>query len=234
MAVTLSSLAAEVREMAADPDITELPDSKIENILDKRVLRWINRRRPGKAISYFETVAAQQDYDEKPSNAYRVTQVWWMDANFEFFSPSMRYVPSDQDMTLQMSGFNVLDNPALVEAFFKKVDAYKNNFKGHGEENEAGLIRLVPYPASTGDKVYYEYSYPIWSAVKDVSEVFLEGVRFKATELVYDVLAAKRGRVRSGRTFTGGGGANEKELAIKYGKEANREVPVSSAVFSRG
>lgn len=234
MAITLNSLINDVRIMVGSPDDTELPNSVIRSVLNERVLSWINRRRPGKKIDSFVTVADQQDYDEKPSDAYRVIDVWWMDADFEFFSPSMKYIPSDQDISLQMTGFNVLDNPALVEAFYKKINAYKNNFQGEGMETDEGLIRLIPYPSNAGDNVYFQYTYPLWSQIIDVADAFIEGVRYEGAAQVLEILAIKRGRVRSGRTFTGGGGANEMAMAKEFRAKANREVPVASAVFARG
>lgn len=231
---TLSELEEEVRELVGDPDTTEVPKNKIKSIISKRSLSWINRRRPDRKITYFETVANQQDYDEKPATAYRVSKVWWMDADFEFFSPSMRYVPPEQDINMQMAGFSVLDNPALATAFFKKISAYRNNFMGSGKETDEGLIRLESYPGNTGDKVYFEYTAPKWSDISDVPDVFIEGVTYHAASMVLDKLFVKRGMIRSGRTFTGGGGVNEERLAEKYLARAEREVPKPSAVFARG
>jgi len=234
MATTVNDLENDVRVLIASPDETEVPKSVIRNILTERALSWINRRRPGRYITSFTTVADTQDYDEKPAGSYRVSKVWWMDADFEFFSPSMRFMPSEQDFNVQMSGFSILDNPALATAFYKKVAAYKNTFKGSGKETDEGKIRLEPVPGATGDNVYFEYTAPRWTKVVDVPEVFLEGVRYIAASMVLDIMFIKRGFVRSGRTFTGGGGANERTMAQDFLAKAEQEVPKPSAFFVRG
>lgn len=231
---TLSDMRDEVRELCADPDTTEISDAKIESILTKRVLKWINRRKPGKAITNLTTVKDQQDYDVKPSNAYRITEVWWMEADFEFFSPSLRYVPNDHDVNFQMAGFSVIDNPSLVTLFYKQVAQYRHSFKGTGEETESGLLRLEPFPAGSGDLVYFEYSYPRFAAIPNITDEFTEGCTYKGAQLVLQKLAIKRGRVTGGRNFRGGGGKNELEMAKEYGDEADSEVPGVLSVFSVG
>lgn len=230
----IGQLEKDVRLLVGEPDTTEMPYGTVRSIIERRALTWLNRRRPGTAITYFETVDDQQDYDEKPAAAYRVTNVWWLDVDFEVFSPQMRYVPSGQDVQFQTAGFNVMDNPSLIEDFYKKVSAYHNNFSGSGFETEAGLIRLEPVPGSSGDRVYFEYTYPRFSAVDEVPEEFMEGLRYYAASLVLDYLFVKRGMIRSGRAFSGGGGENERELAEDFRARAESEVPRAMAVFSRG
>jgi hypothetical protein len=103
-------------------------------------------------------------------------------------------------------------------------------------ETEEGKVRLAPTPGNTGDTVYIEYTYPRWTAatITSISEEYLEGLRYHAASLVLSYLYIKRGRVRSGRTFTGGGGTNERELSKDYLAEAEREIPKASAIFCVG
>jgi len=231
---TLNQLINDVRYLCGGPDSTEVPNEMIRDALKGRTLEWINRRRPAKAFTYFETVANQQDYDAKPANAYRVTNVWWLSADFEHFSPDMRYLPESHDLNYQLAGFSVIDNPSLVEQFYKFVTAYQNNFAGEGYETGEGKIRLAPAPSTTGDDVYFEYTYPRWSSIEDVAAEFIEGCRHQAASVVLDYMFVKRGMVRSGRTFTGGGGVNERDLANDMRDKAAGMVPVASAVFSVG
>ena len=205
---TLQAIIDEVREMVGDPDTTELPDSKISNILSNRTLDWINKRRSGSTIGSFTTVASQQTYDSKPANAYKVTRVWWQEASFEFFSPSMRFVPGEQDLNVVMSGFSVIENPALVTAFLKEIESYRYNFKGRGQEDDNGQIFIAPMPGNTGDTVYFEYDYPRWASIITVADEYLQGIKYFAAAQVLQYLFIKRGRVRGVRSGSFGGGEN--------------------------
>jgi hypothetical protein len=231
---SLTDYTNRVRFMLGSPDTTEIPDATIQNFITNDALTWINRRRPGCAITYLETVANQQDYDSKPASAYRVTKVWWMDADFEWFSPSMQYLPADQDLNFQMAGYSILDNPALVEMFYKQIAAYRGNFKGDAYETEEGKIRLSPTPGATGDKVYFEYSYPRWSDIANVPAEFVEAVCMIAASRSAEHLFVKRGMIRSGRDFSGGGGANENTMSQRFEERAECEVPIAAAFFDIG
>lgn len=230
---SLATLISQVREMCGGPDTTEISDTVISNALTVHGLDWLNARRPGEALSSLTTVEDQQDYNSKPSNAFRVNRVWWMDSDFEWFSPSMKYLPGESDLNFQLAGFSVLNNPALVESFYKAMEAYKGNFKGTGYETEEGKIRLEPVPGEDGDTVYFQYTYPRWSSCADVVAEYVAGLRFKAAEQVLRTMSLKRGMIRSGKNFTGGGGENENRTADLYFERAEAEVPVSYAIIDR-
>ena len=233
---TLLVLTSAVRGMCGDPDTTEMPDATIQGVLAEGALDWMNRRKPGKSIDFgsLVTVADQQDYDVKPSNAYIVTDVWWMQSDFEWFSPSMRFLPDSQDVNFQLAGFSVIDNPALVEAMYKNIETNRQYFQGRGVETEEGKIQLMPTPGSAGDIVPFAYTYPLWAGPTNVPDRWLEGYKAKAAELVLRRLFIKRGRVRSTRTGSGGGGENEQAMADYYLEQAESKVPVPLAVFGRG
>ena len=231
---TLSDMRDEVRRRIGSPDTTEVPNSDIEAVIQIEALDWLNRRLPGRKISSFTTVKDQQDYDEKPANAYLVTAVWWMESDFQFFSPSMKYVAQDQDINEKLAGFDIYKDTALVEAFYKQLETYKHNFKGEGFETDEGKIRLEPVPSSGGDTVYFEYSYPRWSDPTGVPDRLVPGLKKKAAAIILDYLAVRRGRVRGGRNFTGGGGEREANLAGRFHAEADGEVPALTVAIGRG
>lgn len=231
---TLEQVKAAVRMLAGDPDSTTLVNTALERFITEQALEWLNKRRPGKALSSFTTVYGQQDYAVKPSNAYRITDVFWMSGGYDVFSPSLRFLPSSMDMDKSMSGFNTVDNPALVETFYKHVEQYKQNFKGNGWETEQGKIRLEPYPGEDGDTVYFFYTYPIYTTVASVPDHMIEGLKNKAAALVCEYLAIKRGRVRGGRNFSGGGGERETEAAERMHARADEIVPALYNPFGRG
>ena len=234
MSLSLDDLTGYVRRMIGSPDTTELPDATIQGFLTVDVLDWINRRRPGRAITSFETVTDQQDYDEKPANAYKVVSVWWLSSDLEYFSPSMRYEAGSMDVNSNLAGFSLLDNPALVESFYKKISAYQGAFGGEGYETEEGQIRLAPYPGADGDTVYFEYTYPRWSDILNVGAEHLVGCKYKAAALCLEWLMIRRGFIRSGKNFTSGGGANERDLALSYLERAESEIPLLTSMFYRG
>lgn len=234
-AQVLVDMIAAVRRMCGDPDTTELPDATITAVLGgPEVLDWINHRRPSEGISYLITIANQQDYDSKPSGSYHVTDVWWMTADFEWFSPSMEYTPEDHDLNVAMAGFNVLDNPAMVQSFYRAISEYRGSFSGRGYEIGNGKIRLTPCPTSGGDKVYFRYTTPRWTAITSVATEYVTAVEKEAAACCLDMLALKRGMVRSGRSFSGGGGEREKERAKELHEEAEAAVPLLTCPFGRG
>ena len=229
---TLATLRGLVRRMAGRPDIVEYPNDDIDEILQNDALEWLNKRRPGRRIRSFTTVADQQDYDAKPSDAYLVTDVWWMESDFQFFSPSMKYVASDHDINYRLAGFSVLEESAIVEAFHKQLETYKGNFKGEGYEYDDGKIRLEPVPGTTGETVYFECTYPLWSGPTVVPARCLPAYKAKAAEQVLRELAIKRGRVRSTRSGSGGGGENEAKEADRLKKKANAELPGAGLIIA--
>lgn len=231
---TLTQMTTAVRRMAGSPDDTEVPDAVIQSILEDEGLPWLNRRKPGVGKGSFTTVADQQDYDEKPSNAYVVTEVFWLEEDVEFFSPTMKYRADERDVGFRMAGFSSFDDPALVVAFNKNLETYRQHFKGEGYETPEGLIRLAPVPGTGGETVYYLYTYPRWSAPADVTDRYVQGLEYKAAQLLLESLAIRRGRIRGGRNFSGGGGERESEAAEKCRKKAEALAPLAGAVFGRG
>ena len=235
---TLASMVINVRDLCGSPSTTEIPDAIIENHISTFALRWINKRRPGKLLTSFPTVTNQQDYDVIPSNAYAVTDVYWLSGGYEVFAPALRqFLPADEDIGEWLAGYGVIDNPALVEAMYKVINEYVRNFRGEGWMTENRTIRLSPTPGSAGDKVYYFYTASRWTDITSatLATEFQDALEYYAAHSVLrGPMAIKRGFVRGGREFTGGGGTNEKELAVKYLADAGALVPVASFVLSRG
>lgn len=233
--VAQATLESQIRNKVGGPDTTELTALALTQFLTIEALDWINRRRPGEAISSFTTVNAQQDYDEKPANAYRVTEVYWMGGGYDLFSPSVKFLPSSMDLDERVAGFSVIDNPALVEGVLKSIEQYKDNFKGSGWETEHGKIRLEPRPGEDGETVYFVYTYPLWSAVTAVPNNFVEGLRCKAAALCAEYLAARRSQVVSGRDYSGDGGSMMEKMAERLNMQADECVPPRTAsLFARG
>ncbi len=233
---SLSVLQTAVRRLCGDPDVEEISVAAINSFIDTEALEWLNKRKPGEALSSFTTVAGTQDNDAKPANAYRVTKVFWMDSGYDVFSPSLRYFPTYMGVDENLAGFSIVDNPALVEMEFKKMSQYEGNFQGTGIETDEGKIRLEPIPGSTGDTVYFFYTYPRWTVatIADVDAGYVEGLKLEAAALCLEYLAIKRGIVVSGRDFSGGAGRNETVASEKYHERAEGKIPAFSSVFVRG
>jgi hypothetical protein len=225
MSLVVATEAAKVRRMIGSPGTTELPAADLNAFFTDDALDWINSRRPSVAISSFTTVRNQQIYDVKPSNAIFVHRVWWLDASWLTFSPSMQVVPGALDIDDQLGGFSTFDNPALVQAFYKKITHYNDFFRGEGHETSAGVIQLTPRPLYAGDTVYFEYTFNRWSAVTAVVDEFVLGVRKYVASIAMQYLATKRGIVTGGRDWSGGAGVNERARAAELMVEAEAQVP---------
>ena len=223
-----------VRKLCGNPDTTEMSDANIEAYLDDDALDWLNRRRSNITLTSLTTVADQQDYDDKPSDAYAIKDVFWGGSGIEVFSPTLKFIPSSMDMNQQTAGFSVIDNSSLVEIVYKNLEQYKRNFEGGGYETREGKIRLEPAPNTSGDTVYFFYTNPRFDAVTDITSEFLQGFKWKAASLILENLFIDRGIVRGGRDFSGGGGANEGVMAEKYEKRAEAAIPILGSVFSHG
>jgi len=225
MSLVVSDEKNVVRSMCAEPDTTLLPDTTLGRFFTVNALAWINQRRPAEAIGSFETVAEQQDYSEKPATALKVRCVWWMDASWLKFSPTMEIVPGSMDVGHQFAGVNTVDNPDLVVAFYKKLNAYQDYFRGVGEETPEGKIRLKPAPTTSGDTVYFSYTYKRWADIEDVANEYVDAVRNYVAACVMRHLMLKRGEVRGGRNWSGGGGERESQAQEQFMAEAERQVP---------
>ena len=129
MSLVVATEAAKVRRRCGSPDTTELPEADLQAFFTADALDWMNRKRPDRTITSFPTVASQQDYDVKPSGAYRIVRVWWLEAAWLTFSPDMRIIPDELDIDDQLAGLSVFDNPALITAFYKKVDHYRDFYR---------------------------------------------------------------------------------------------------------
>jgi len=163
-----------------------------------------------------------------------VTEVFWMGGGYDLFSPSMRFLPSSMDVDDRIAGFSAVDNPALVQVVYKHVEQYKRNFAGQGWETENGLIRLEPRPGETGDYVYFFYTHPRWAVVTTVPAEYVEGLKKMAAVRCLDFLFIKRGTVRAGKQFVGGGGANEDVVRKRYLEEAESAIPAVANPFHHG
>lgn len=223
-----------VKRLCGYPDTQEITDNQIDAIFSAEALDWLNDRRPKVGLTYLTTVANQQDYDVKPANALRVTEVWWQSQGADVFSPDLSYIPSSMEMTNAFAGFNVFDNPAIATEFYKKMSEYDHSFAGKGWETEEEKIRLEPVPANTGDKVYFEYSYPRLSAITACPNHYKLGVRLYVAACVMQVLAIRRGNVTGGKEFSSGGGEKELEFHKKFLADAEAQVPYLDRAFYRG
>lgn len=218
-----------VRRMCGGPDTTEMPDSVIDAILNVEAVRWIGRRRPAHGITYLVTVAEQQDYDAIPPTAYAVEQVWWTQIDWTSFSPTMLTLPDEMSMGARFAGFSTVDNPAIVEAFFEKMKQFERNFKGQGYsvDTPAGRrLRLVPTPANSGEKVWFSYTCPPYASFAAIDMRYAEAIEHFAASRAFKYLAVKRGVVRSGKSWSGGGGENETRQAAELEAAAESMVPV--------
>lgn len=234
MSLVVATERAIAQRMCGYPDQQEISDAQIDAIFTVEALRWINDRRPAIGLSYFTTVANQQDYNVKPVNAYDITDVWWQQQGADVFSPILTYLPDSSSQINAFAGFNVLDNPAIVTEFYKKLSEYDFTFRGSGWETPEGKIRLEPVPAGNGDVVYFEYSYPRWSAITSVPDQFREGVRYYVASCMLQVLTIRRGAILSGKNFTGGGGNREKEFYEIMLQKAEALVPYLTTPLYRG
>ena len=234
MAIVLATERPIVRRMCGNPDTTEVSNDDIDSIYGGEALDWINERRPDRLLSSFTTVASQQDYDVKPAAAYKVTEVWWLDTDYDVFSPEMKMMPSAMELDTRFTGFSMIDNPALVKTFYKKLRDYHGTFTGRGFETSEGKIRLEPYPSNAGDTVYFEYTAARYAAITSLDVEFKVGVRFFVAANVMRILSLKRGKIRSTRNFTGGGGQRETDLMNSFFTSADSYVPILASAFYRG
>jgi hypothetical protein len=78
------------------------------------------------------------------------------------------------------------------------------------------------------------YSYPSYSAITGIDDKWSDAVCYMAAGCCLDYLALKRGMIRSGRNFTGGGGANEMTKSNEYRQKAIQLLPTFTNPFSRG
>jgi hypothetical protein len=230
---TVQEVVDEIRFMVGGPGAVECPDSEIIKGMELAI-RWLNERVPGKALSSFATVANQQDYVVKPARAFNVTAVYWADTTNEFLTTAYRYFPTGLDAAKALAGFDVVENPAIVEAFLKASEQYRQNFSGAGFETAEGKVRLVPAPGVTGTVVWFEFTYPRWDHTAEVPAEWREAFTARAAYHMATWLAVKRGVVRSGREFSGGGGQNEKEVAAEYRERADGLVCGPRMVIAKG
>jgi len=225
---TLAALRDKVRRKIGGPDTTDMPNATIEDYLTDDALTWLNHRDPNAIIVSFPTVANQQAYDVKPAAAYDVTDVWWDACNYINLGANLRFFPEGYEMNRQLAGFDAVGNPALVQIFYKQIEAYKDSFGGIGQEESDGLIWLYPTPGSTGENVWFRYTLARYAAVTAIADGsdHQEGlVKIAASMILGEPMFIKRGRIRSGRSFSGGGGANENILSGRLQDEAEGHVP---------
>lgn len=230
MSLVVAAEAVKVRRLCGDPDTTELPEATVQALLTEDAFDWINERKPKVSLTSLATVSGQQEYDSKPSNAYRIIDVWWMDATWLTFSPSMRVIIGAMDIDDQLAGISVIHNPSLVSQWFKKIANYDDFFKGAGYETEEGLIRLDPVPTSSGDPVYFAYSYPRYSVITAAENNHVQAIRYYVAHRAMQYLSEKRSIIRSGTGWSGGGGDREETLEEKFLDKANGLVPESPAI----
>lgn len=233
---TLQELTNKVREHCEDPDTTELPDAKIQSMLTNESLNWINRHNPKVDLGSFTTVADQNDYDSLPANGVLVTEVFWSGSGYDDFSPEVQeFVNSLIEYTeAYVPGLSAVNNQALIEGFYKNYEQYVQSFSGRGWFTEERKIRITPYPSSSGDTVYFFYTLPRYSAVTDITnEDDLDALRYHAASMAMRYLAIKRGKVRSSRGASYGGGQMEKEMQKEFMDEAKAILGVSSVAIGR-
>jgi hypothetical protein len=234
VSLIIANQRAIVQRLCGYPDQQEISSSNIDAIFHNEALDWLNNRRPAVGLTYFTTVADQQDYAVKPANALRIVDVWWQSQGADVFSPDLSYIPSSMEMTNAFAGFNIFDNPAIATEFYKKMSEYDHTFAASGFETLEGKIRLEPVPGSSGDKVYFEYSYPRWTHITQTPAEYVEAVRLYVASCVMQVLAIRRGIVTGGKDYSGGGGVNEIKYQEKFLADAEALVPYLDQTIYRG
>jgi hypothetical protein len=234
MSLIIANQRAIVQRLCGYPDQQEISSSNIDAIFHNEALDWLNNRRPAIGLSYFTTVANQQDYVVKPANAYRIVEVWWQSQGADVFSPDLSYIPSSMEMTNAFAGFSIFDNPSIATEFYKKMSEYDHTFGASGWETPEEKIRLEPVPSATGDKVYFEYSYPKVAHITNTPQVYVEAVRLYVASCVMQVLAIRRGNVTGGKDYSSGGGQNEIKYQEKFLADAEALAPYLDQTIYRG
>lgn len=234
MTLIIANQRAIVQRLCGYPDQQEISSSQIDAIFHNEALDWLNNRRPAVGLTYFTTVADQQDYDVKPASALRIVEVWWQSQGADVFSPDLSYLPSSMEMSNAFAGFNIFDNPAIATEFYKKMSEYDHTFGASGWETPEGKIRLEPVPGSAGDKVYFEYTYPRWNHITSTPAEYVEAVRLYVASCVMQVLAIRRGNVTGGKDYSSGGGQNEIKYQEKFLADAEALVPYLDQTIYRG
>lgn len=225
----LPDVLSDVRRMAGKPDTTELSETDLIAFVED-ALAWVNRRAPGSAVTYVSSVVGQQDYD-MPETAYDVTDVFWNTSHVSVFSGFDE--PMVAEALERMRGYDVVENPALVEALLQAFERFRQNFDGQWKR-EGHKIRIFPCPDAAGERIYMLYTYPLYESDADLPASYLEPLKYYSAYLVLEHLAIRRGVIRSGRDFSGGGGVNEKERAKACREEAESMLPQPLMVIGRG
>jgi len=219
------TLRDELRIRVGNPDIEELDDNELAQCLIS-ALREINRDRPASTLAYFLTVADQPSYTVLPTNSYRVKDVFWNPSGWpiDITTPGWEGFAVLSTMDITGGGGSLLDNPASMEVWLKKLNSLRQSTRAYGRQRpDDGKVWLSPVPCASDIKVYYEYTYPRFASLAVVERYYEQYLLLRAEVFALEALGHKRSEIKHaqgvGGSYSTTGGMYQFELAARKLKQ---------------
>ena len=180
-----AELLMDLRIAIGSPTVLEIPDTTLTRYLI-RALRHVNERFPRVAMSYFLTVADQQNYviptGRLVFDCWPPTDEGWGGVEF----PQL-----DNPNIDDMAGLDLFNNPALFLEYYAKLNAYHTMTRNDWEDI-GGQIYIYPCPATTDNRIYYLYTYD-WTFAT-MNNVAKEATLYWAEMMCLDHMYNKQGK----------------------------------------
>jgi len=157
---SLDILRKRLRSKLGNPDVQVISDADLDGFLEE-ALNAINEKAPAVARTSFDTVANQSTYQVLPAAGLRFKQVYTRQSSLRGVSFGEDVIFTRLDLTGAgfTHGADVFENPATVEAFFKKNTAFNAEFgsRAYWWAPDDGQS-LTLYPTPTGVcAIWFDY-----------------------------------------------------------------------------
>jgi len=192
------------RAVGHQEDTALISNDLLDDALDAALLE-VNRHWPLKLFGSFLTVADQQQYTVLPAGAYKVVEVYWpvVCSSTTWLNSAFQVELEDLLGDTDELGFRYPAEPALEAAYFR-WQAYTRKFFGASSFIQSNnVVRLIPYPTTAGDTVYFLYTTPRFATVEDVDETHERQYRAFAQFQLHNVLSTGRGSLQEVRSELG-------------------------------
>ena len=197
MTKTEALLKEKIRRKLGNVSTTEITDDQLGDVIEDTLYQY-SQYKPRKKIGYITTTKDTGEYNVTDSDIATNVESSIISIIDCFYGMSGQYFDTDfpnilgNDFAMgRLSGISLFDNPAITNQYLQKLDYFKRKYGSDWEfwdrGDDAKILVLIPAPSSSGDKIYFLYTYrhtSILSVSDDDEDVFIDGCLWKATEMM--------------------------------------------------
>ena len=187
------------RQVGHQEDTALISDSLLDDCL-AQALRQVNQTFAIEAVSSFDTVANQQNYDPLPAGAFALKKVFYPTGCTQVAYPEgfMNYfnLLQNSEVVDEMGRRRVYE-PSIVVGFYQQIEFFNRLYANGAYKMNDTTVYLDPTPRTAGHNVFFTYYMERYSTSELVADIHVEPYYAFALSMLHQALSVGRGALAS-------------------------------------